>query len=115
MKRILFLAGIIFLLVWSCSKPKEKVPDHLISPDSMVSILVDIHLVEAAANITRLNDVQPFKAPQLYPAIFKSHQTDSATFHTSFDYYLQNPKKLEAIYEKVLNELSRRESESGKP
>ncbi len=103
------------LVLFSCRAPKEKTPDNLLPPDSMVSILVDVHLAEAAANVTRLSDVQSFKAPQLYPAIFKSHQTDSTTFHNSFNYYLKHPEKLEAIYNKVLNELSRRESETGKP
>lgn len=115
MRKTFILSVVIAAAVWSCRKPEEKVPGNLLSPDSMVSILVDIHLAEAAANVTRINDVQSFKARELYPAIFKTHQTDSATFHSSFNYYLQRPKKLEAIYEKVLSELSRRESETGKP
>jgi len=115
MRKILFLVLIGMLFLFSCGAPKEKNPDNLLPPDSMVSILVDIHLAEAAANVTRISDVQAFKAPQLYPAIFKSHQTDSATFHNSFNYYLKRPEKLEKIYDKVLNELSRRESETGKP
>src|SRR5262245_11637473 len=113
MRKILILS-FIALAVGSCKRREEKVPGNLISPDSMVSILVNIHLAEAAANITRINDVQSFKARELYPAIFKTHRTDSITFHSSFDYYLQRPKKLETIYDKVLNELSRRESEAGK-
>jgi hypothetical protein len=115
MRKILVLITILGLLIFSCGTPKEKTPDNLLPPDSMVSILVDVHLAEAAANVTRLSDVQSFKAQSLYPAIFKSHQTDSTTFHSSFNYYLKHPEKLEAIYDKVLNELSRRESESGKP
>ena len=110
MRTILFLITVLFIV--SCNSPKEKAPGNLLPPDSMVSILVDIHLAEAASNVTRLSDVQSFKAPELYPAIFKSHQTDSAAFHSSFNYYLKHPKELEAIYDKVLNELSRRESES---
>ena len=109
-----FLPAVVVFVFCSCSKPQETVPAHLLTPDSMVYILVDIHLVEAAANVTRFNDVQSFKAQELYPAVFKSHQTDSAAFHSSFNYYLKHPKKLEAIYEKVLDELSKRESESGK-
>jgi len=77
----------------------------------MVSILVDVHIAEAASNVSRINDVQRFSASDLYPVIFKTHKTDSSAFRNSFDYYLRNPKKLDKIYEKVLNELSRRESE----
>lgn len=115
MNRIIFSTAVTACFIFSCGTPKDPVPDNLLSPDSMVSILVDIHLVEAASSVTRLNDVQSFKAQELYPAIYKSHHIDSAAFRRSFDYYLKHPEKLEAIYEKVLNELSRRESESGKP
>src|SRR5689334_6483100 len=115
MRKILFSVTILALFIFSCSSPKESAPDNLLPPDSMVTILVDVHLAEAAANVTRISDVQSFKAQELYPAIFKSHQTDSAAFHSSFNYYLKHPEKLEAIYDKVLNELSRRESETGKP
>src|SRR5262245_60231124 len=116
MKYILFLMVVGFVCACSPSpKDKDAAPDNLLSPDSMVSILVDIHLVEAASNITRFNDVESFKAQELYPSIYKTHKTDSATFHSSFNYYLRHPDKLQAIYDKVLNELSKRESEAEKP
>ena len=113
MKYISLVTALTFL-IFSCNNPKESVPGNLLVPDSMVSILVDIHLAEAVAGVTRIDDVQSFKAHELYPAIYKSHKTDSATFHNSFNYYMKHPEKLEAIYDKVLNELSRRESETGK-
>ena len=95
-----------------CSHPENPAPKELISPDSMVSLLVDIHVAEAAANVTRLNDVMRFSASDLYPGIFKTHHTDSIAFRKSVEYYLANPKKFDKIYEQVLNELSRRESET---
>ena len=100
-----------FLIFQGCSRREESVPKEIISPDSMVAILVDVHLAEAAANMNRINDVQRFSAPELYPVIYKSHHTDSITFRKSFDYYLDHPKKLDKIYEQVISELSRRESE----
>jgi hypothetical protein len=109
------LPAALAIFLFSCSRqPSEVVPDHLLSPDSMVSILVDIHLAEAAAGIRNINDVQSFKAQQFYPAIYKIHRTDSTTFHNSFDYYMKRPEKLVAIYDKVLSELSERESKTRK-
>lgn len=105
-------AVILGLILQSCSHTVDPVPKELISPDSMVAILVDVHLAEAASNVTRINDVQRFSAYDLYPVIFKTHKTDSIIFRESFDYYLQHPKKLDKIYEQVINELSRRESEN---
>lgn len=99
------------LLLQSCSRKEESVPKEIISPDSMVAIMVDVHLAEAAGNVNRINDTHRFSAGELYPLIFKTHHIDSATFRKSFDYYLEHPKQFNKIYEKVLNELSRMESE----
>ena len=100
------------LLLQSCSRKEESVHREIISPDSMVVIMVDVHLAEAAANMNRINDVQRFSAGELYPLIFKTHHTDSATFRKSFDYYLEHPEKFDRIYEQVIVELSKRESET---
>src|SRR5436190_24113954 len=104
------LKNIIAVVAWMlcfqfCTQREGAVPKELISPDSMVNILVDVHLAEAATNVTRLNDVQKFSASDLYPLIYKSHHIDSSAFRKSFEYYLQHPKKLDKIYEQVLNEL----------
>ena len=99
------------LLIESCSQKEASVPKEILSPDSMVSILVDVHLAEASSNLTRINDPVKIMAYDLYPLIFKTHHTDSATFRQSFDWYLDHPKRLDKVYEQVINELSRRESE----
>ena len=112
MIRYFFIALISVLIFESCARMEESVPKEIISPDSMAALLIDIHIAEAAANVTRINDVQKFSAYDLYPMIFKTHHTDSTAFRKSFDYYLQHPRKLDKIYEQVLNELSRRESET---
>jgi hypothetical protein len=94
-----------------CTPVEEAIPKDIISPDSMVAIMVDVHLAEAVANVNRVNDEQRFSAGELYPIIFKTHRIDSATFRKSFDYYLEHPKKFDKIYDEIINELSRRESE----
>ena len=109
--RYFFTVVVSVLLFQSCARREEVVPKEIISPDSMVAILVDVHLAEATASMNRINDIQRFSAPELYPVIYKSHHTDSITFRKSFDYYLDHPKKLDKIYEQVISELSRRESE----
>lgn len=107
----IFVPLFALILFQSCTRTEGPVPKEIISPDSMVSILVDVHLAEAASNVSRINDVQRFSASDLYPVIFKTHHTDSVAFRKSFDYYLEHPKKLDKIYEQVINELSKRESE----
>ena len=101
----------VLILFQSCARIDGPVPKEFIAPDSMASILVDVHLAEAAANTASVNDLQRFSASDLYPVIFKTHHTDSIAFRKSFEYYQNHPKKLDKIYEQVINELSKRESE----
>ncbi|HLG34325.1 MAG TPA: DUF4296 domain-containing protein [Bacteroidia bacterium] len=105
-------AAVSVLIFQSCSHTEKNIPKEIISPDSMVAIMVDVHLAEAAANVNRINDSQRFSAGELYPLIFKTHHIDSATFRKSFDYYLNHPDKFNRIYEQVIAELSKRESET---
>ena len=111
LKHIVAVAFISVLLSQSCSHKEESVPKEIISPDLMVAILVDVHLAEASVNVNRINEPLRFSAGALYPLIYKAHHTDSIAFRKSFDYYLENPKKFDKIYEQVINELSKRESE----
>ena len=114
MKHLVY-SVVLVIIFCSCNRqPSEVIPENLLSPDSMVSILVDIHLAEAATGIRRVNDLQSFTAHELYPSIYKLHHTDSATFHSSFNYYMKHPEKLVTIYDKVLSNLSERESKTRK-
>jgi len=78
----------------------------------MVNIMVDMHLVETAAN---LKVYPPDSAQQLYQndfaSIFLTHGVTQEKYDSSLFYYSTQTDQMNVIYDKVLENLSELESE----
>ena len=87
-------------------------PEYLIDKDKMVSIMVDMHIVETAAN---LKIYPPDSAQQLYQndfaSIYLTHDVSKEKFDSSMFYYATQTDQMNVIYDKVLENLSELESE----
>ncbi|MEZ4855055.1 MAG: DUF4296 domain-containing protein [Gelidibacter sp.] len=102
---------------------KPKKPDNLISKDTMVSILYDISLFNAAKGIGKKTLEQNDILPKNF--VFEKYHIDSLQFALSNTYYAYDIEGYEAIVEKVkarveqekavydaLNEQERRQRDS---
>jgi len=110
-RKIAFLA--VLLLVCACSSKDKKteIPENIIPPDSMVSILVDFHLVEASVFQGQkihedINEVTNSR----YKFIFKKHKINRKQLSESLMFYSEHMKDLETIYKQVVVELSTTQS-----
>lgn len=84
------------------TKLKASVPKA-----KMVSILVDIHLLEARAEeFKMLNDSFITAKRAAYDTIFKAHGVEREKFLSTFDYYEHNPKEMDLLYETVVDSFS---------
>ena len=114
MTRPLICALIALMLSFSCTPEERKnkpIPDTYISPDSMVFILTDMQIAEAAIKLRSTNiDTMQALQTSYYTFIFTKHHTSRDLFKKSFNYYLSRPDTMSHIYEKVLNELSKLEA-----
>lgn len=120
----------LLLLIMSCgTAASERKPDDLIPEDSMVQVLAEVHLLEAAINIAVPTNVHPpalpgVKDPNGPPVVIKDKSSlDSlgyynifSTFHitkqrydSSMKWYCTHPDVLNAMYDKVETELTKRE------
>ncbi len=101
------------LLSTACNSPEPQVviPSNMISEDSMVRILVDVHLVEASINMGLLNNpVNPTQTDKIYP-VFKKHSITRQQYDSSLNFYSSNPQLLNKIYERVIANLSQKQAE----
>lgn len=109
MKKLFIL--IVFLSVFSCDKKDPAMPDDLLSKESMVNILINIHIAEAAIS---LKDLPSDSAQVLYKRkkqeIFKEHGVASSRFYKSYQYYISDIKGMDDIYAAVIDSLSLREA-----
>ncbi|WP_170172590.1 DUF4296 domain-containing protein [Hymenobacter rigui] len=116
MKRYSFRAGswlcALALLVTACQKPEEvPVPAQLIPRDKMVSLLVELHLLEARTDAAILpqDSARALFRQQQKDVYWRYEVTDSA-FVQSYRYYAIHDKDLDEIYSTVVDSLSLREA-----
>jgi len=98
----LFFSVLPFLL--ACNH--GGVPNDVLPPDQMTSLLTDVHLVDGRlSSLQQLPDTLYKYGTARYLAVFSKHHTDSAEFRRSYLYYCANPDELIDINVKVLADL----------
>ena len=105
---ILIFLSLIFI---ACESNEVSIPDDVIDREEMVLILADIHIAEATSNYKLLNDSVKTNINIYYSDIFKKHNITSEQYKTSYDFYLEHPQLFNRMYDEVINELSRRQTE----
>ena len=109
--KFLFSAFVLTIIMGSCYR-EPKFPEAALDKEKMTAILADVHLAEAKlASMGNSSQGQRDSVAELYYAsIFKIHKVKPEDFDTSMDAYMQNPKVLSQIYEKVLEKLQKEQS-----
>jgi len=105
---ILFLLLIVSLII-SCSHNKgSKIStETLVTEDTFVKVLVDIHLADATMNTLDQPSVEPlYKSERHYKSIFLKYKISKTQFDSTFNYYARNLELFEKVYGKVLSQLS---------
>jgi len=114
MKHFLSLIILLLIFTYGCDKnpSQSKAPENLISIDTMVEILVDFHLIEAAIKIDQKRKVNMTEYTKYYyNYLFEKHQITKEDFKESLAYYQNNPSLFEEMYADVITQLSRIQSE----
>ncbi|OKL41798.1 hypothetical protein A3841_11465 [Pontibacter flavimaris] len=92
----------------------------MIPQEKMVRVLADIHTAEA---LIEAKVIYPDTALMTYnqeqEKIFQKYNITQEQFKDTYDYYLQNLREMDALYEIVVDTLSMRETKAeaveGKP
>jgi hypothetical protein len=102
----LFMASLLF----SCIAKYQETPPELIQEPKMCDIFIDMHIAEA---IIQQQNLQGDSATAAYVlsknAVLKKHETDTATYRKSLNYYNEHPAQYKKIYEAVVDSLALRE------
>lgn len=113
MRKIIIALSVIFTLN-SCYNINESVvqpPDKLLSKEEVVSILTEIQIVEAGFSITENRRDERDLKPQYYQAVLDSHNISLLQLRENVNYYQSSPKVMEEVYETVLANLSKIQSD----
>lgn len=109
------LCALLFLLTLiSCSKKEEKIPSDIISKEKMVELLIDFHISQAQLQIqSPVENISQLKE-NYYSFILQKHKTNYNQVKKSFDYYAAHPELFSSVYENVITELSKKQTEATK-
>lgn len=108
------LSGLLLVAALSCNENRPAKPEIIIKPGPMVNILTDLYLADGLMNVPEIRRANQQKdSVEAYMEIIESHGFSKEVFDTNLEYYfLSKPKKFEAIYDGVLDRLSRMEDEN---
>ena len=106
MKIISFILCVTFL---SCGSPQKNIPNEILSENILIDLLKDIHLAEAKFELHKTKGMENTKneLAHNYSSIYKKYEITVDDFDKTLDYYAQNPEKLEKIYTRVLEQLTK--------
>ncbi len=113
MARQLVIFSLLLCLV-SCYNVNERevvVPDKLLSKSEMVSVLTDVQLVEAGLSINENRRLEMELKPEYYRLVLDTHNITLKQLKENINYYQSTPKVMEDIYDEVLANLSKLQSE----
>jgi len=100
-----FLMGLI-LFFFGCSN-NNPVPKDIIPEDSLIRIIVDMHLADAILIEPSVQQKQMvINKSKFYNAVLNKHAVTKDKFQESLNYYSDNLEKFDSIYERVIEELT---------
>jgi len=117
----LLVASLLLAVLGGCAIPEEVPPPaQLLPKEKMVSLLVQLHLLEARVEASRL---PPDSARALFQAqkqalLWKNDvSVPDSLLERSYRYYAVNNKDIDEIYKAVIDSLELRKTklEGGKP
>jgi hypothetical protein len=114
MIRIIYIILLALTFLASSCESRNKRPDrnNLIPEKQLVPLLTDVYLTDGLINFPRVSQkYAPLDSSSTYDHIIQEHGYTRADLNRTLKYYfVRNPKKLIAIYDKVLGILSVMES-----
>ena len=97
--------------IYACGSSNNEVKSTVIIPkDSLIQMLKDIHLVDAASkqNFIPNNAVTHYKY-QEYKFVLEKHGISKARFDSTLTYYSSKGKEFEALYDDLIKEMKKDE------
>lgn len=114
MRTISVLSICLIFLLTNCSPEKAKLKPS-VPKEKMISVLVDIHLLEARAEeLKELNDTFITVKRAAYDSIFIHHDVNKDEFLKTFNWYEEHPQEMDLLYEMVVDSFSVLEANSEK-
>ena len=107
-------------MLFACAPSSEdhsrKIPSNIIQPDAMAAIIVDIQIAEAVLRENKRTGAHSDDQTVNYlTEVFEKHDITREQFNESKRFYEKNIDLYEKVYEKVITQLTQRQTELTNP
>lgn len=112
-RNFLFFSFIISTIIFiSCGgKNHIKLPEGIVVPDTMASVLADVHLLQASAQLGYTQNPDDSTVPLSYASLWKKHGLTQESYDKNLKFYCDHPSLLDSVYEKVIGKLNQEKAE----
>lgn len=117
MKKLLYPLLFTFLItIFSCQGTNEFNPSaYIIQEDSLIAILKEIHIVDAAAKQNFIpNNADNYNKYREYKFVLEKYKISKARFDSTISFYASYAEEFEEIYTKLITEMKEDEKEFDK-
>ena len=100
------LSALCLVAFFGC-KDKTQIPSNIMDTATMARFLTEAHLVESYDYVVVQSnrDSLALQSTAAMDSLFAKYGITEADYDSSLNYYLHNPQMLEAIYERVVQNL----------
>lgn len=106
---MLLSIGLIFCLCTSCAEEEVIIPPAPIKETKAISLLIEIHLAEAAAKSNKIKKdtaiTLKYSIEEMYAFIFEKQNVTQDSYEALIDYYSKYPEVYEKVSKQVLEEI----------
>lgn len=107
MRLIVWTIFLAAALLVACRKERNKIP---MKESELVDLLIDVHVAEAAVQ-DLYGATKDSVGQAYYQQIYQMHDIDQNMFDTTLAVLRRNPEYAGRIYQKVMQEIDRRQAE----
>ncbi len=110
--RLLTLLIMIIIFFPGCSGEEQEIPAGIVSRDSMVTLLTEVHIAEATLIKSGSKGLDINIKSAYLQQVLNNAGVDTTRFLRSFDFYSTQPEMFAEMYEQVVVEISKRQSKA---
>ena len=110
MKQKIIYTFLISLPVFCSCNGKEDLPKNIIPEDKMVNVITEVELTQGLIKL-KFSNQDSINQQELFGQVYDEFNITKEQFNESLTYYCQQPKLMEGIYNKVINNLSEKQAQ----
>lgn len=104
--RKFFLICLVLFHIVACNK--DKPGKDIIIPETLVPVLVDLHLLYAIQSEPTFRTIAlQFDSVETYTYVFDKHDVTKVEFDSTIAWYTRHPTLFTGIYDEVVMQLTR--------